>query len=96
MNEIELKLYASRDLTYELVERAVANSTGGILKILWGRAYLLHELGYADEAQADRLAAEFIQQHSDNFHFQLCCKRAAAINLVAVAERNGVHGFDPR
>ena len=96
MNEIELKLYSLRDLTYELVERALANSTAGILKILLERAHLLHELGYPDEAQADRLAVEFIHQHPDNFHFQLYCKRAAAINLVAIAESNGGHGFDPR
>ena len=96
MNEIELKLYALRDLTYELVERAVANSTGGISKILWERAHLLHELGYSNEAEADRLAAASIQQHREIFNFQLCCKRAAAINLVAIAERNGVHGFDSR
>ena len=96
MNETELKLYSLRDLTYELVERAVVNSTGGILKILLERAHLLHALGYPDEAQADRLAVEFIRQHPDNFHFQLYCERAAAINLVTIAESNGVHGFDPR
>ena len=93
MNVID-KLQTARNLGYDLVHTVPFNETQKMIEILTERANLLDDLNASDEAREDRHAAEYIRKHPHENHSLRCCKRAE-IDLVAIAERNGIRGFNP-
>ena len=93
MDAIEEKIKNVHYLSKDLVLTGIMGEPFKTAELLRERARLLDELGESYEAQADRLAARFIRNHPDKSHFQLCCKRAAEIDLEAIAAQNGVRDF---
>ena len=76
------------NLTDEMVNKsALRDNNPRIIEILAERANLFDELGMPDEAQGDRNAINRIRRRPHDSHFQLCCERAAHIELDVLKDR---------